>query len=107
MSLEMLKDKIPELNRPSISSQLSWLCDSFDVSWRDLYPADIDLEQPRFIRTRNEIFHSNSPIDGRFVLREAYRVSALFERLLLRALGWTDLSATGPDRPGLPIVDEL
>jgi hypothetical protein len=106
-SLAMLREKLPELNRPSIASQLQWLCDSFDVTWRDLYPADLDLDKPRFIRTRNEIFHSNASVDGAFVLRETYRVSALFERLILRALGWADLTATGPAGAEIPINVEL
>jgi len=32
-SLGMLKQKLPELNRPSIANQLQWLCDSFGVTW--------------------------------------------------------------------------
>jgi len=72
-----------------------------------LYPSNVSLDRPRFIRTRNEIFHSNAPVDGAFVLRETYRVFALFERLILRALGWVDLSATGAAGAEIPIDDEL
>jgi hypothetical protein len=105
--LGMLREKLPELNRPSIASQLQWLCDSLGVTWRDLYPPNVSLDRPRFIRTRNEIFHSNAPVDGAFVLRETYRVSALFERLILKVLGWTDLSATGSAGAEIPITDDL
>jgi hypothetical protein len=107
VGLGMLREKLPELNRPSIASQLQWLCDSLGVTWRDLYPPNVSLDRPRFIRTRNEIFHSNAPVDGAFVLRETYRVSALFERLILKALGWTDLSATGSAGAEIPITDDL
>jgi hypothetical protein len=103
----MLKDKLPELNRPSIATQLQWVCDRFEVTWRDLYPSSLNLDKPRFIQTRNEIFHSSAPVDGPFVLRETYRVSALFERLILRALGWADLAATGPGSTEIPITKEL
>jgi hypothetical protein len=106
-SLELLKGKVPELNRPSIATQLQWVCDLLDVTWRDLYPPGLELNKPRFIQTRNEIFHSSAPIDGPFVLRETYRVSALFERLILRTLGWEDLGATGPGNMEISITTEL
>ena len=107
VGLHMVQEKIPELNRPSIAAQLQWLCDSFDVTWRDLYPASYDLTRPRFIKTRNEIFHSNTPIDGGLVVRETYRVSLLFERLILKALGWSDLDNTSPRAARIPIDREL
>ena len=56
VGLHMIREKIPELNRPSIGAQLEWLCDSLDVSWRDLYPDNYNLQGPRFIRTRNAIW---------------------------------------------------
>ena len=95
VGLEMIRKKIGELNRPSIADQLQWACNSLDVTWRDLYPASYDSPKPRFITTRNEIFHSNTPIDGGLVFRETRRVSLLFERLILKALGWSDLDSTG------------
>ena len=79
VGLEMIRKKIGELNRPSIADQLQWVCNSLDVTWRDLYPASYDSPKPRFITTRNEIFHSNTPIDGGLVFRETRRVSLLFE----------------------------
>ena len=107
VGLEMIREKIPELNRPSIGTQLQWLCDSLDVTWRDLYPASYDSLKPRFIKTRNEIFHSNTPIDGGLVFRETRRVSLLFERLILKALGWSDLDSTGSRAARSPIDREL
>ena len=107
VGLEMIREKIPELNRPSIGTQLQWLCDSLDVTWRDLYPASYDSPKPRFITTRNEIFHSNTPIDGGLVFRETRRVSLLFERLILKALGWSDLDSTGSRAARSPIDREL
>ena len=95
VGLQMIRDKISELNQPSIANQLQWACDSLDVTWRDLYPASYDLPKPHFIETRNKIFHSNTPIDGGLVFRETCRVSLLFERLILKALGWSDLDSTG------------
>ena len=95
VGFQMIRDKISELNRPSITDQLQWACDSLDVTWRDLYPASYDSPKPRFIETRNKIFHSNTPIEGGLVFRETCRMSLLFERLILKALGWSDLDSTG------------
>ena len=107
VGLRMIQEKISELNRPSIGTQLQWLCDSLDVTWRDLYPASYDSPKPRFITTRNEIFHSNTPIDGGLVFRETRRVSLLFERLILKALGWSDLDSTCSRAARSPIDREL
>ena len=107
VGLHMIQEKISELNRPSIGTQLQWLCDSLDVTWRDLYPASYDAPKPRFITTRNEIFHSNTPIDGGLVFRETRRVSLLLERLILKALGWSDLDSTGSRAARSPIDREL
>ena len=107
VGLHMIQEKISELNRPSIGTQLQWLCDSLDVTWRDLYPASYDAPKPRFITTRNEIFHSNTPIDGGLVFRETRMVSLLLERLILKALGWSDLDSTGSRAARSPIDREL
>ena len=94
-------------SRLNIGDQLQWLCESLDVTWRDLYPANYVSTRPRFIKTRNKIFHSNTPIDGGMVFRETRRMSLLFERLILKALGWSDLDGTGPRTAGSPLDREL
>ena len=96
-----------EKSRLNIGDQLQWLCKSLDVTWRDLYPAKYVSTRPRFIKTRNKIFHSKTPIDGGVVFRETRRMSLLFERLILKALGWSDLDGTGPRTAGSPLDREL
>ena len=96
-----------EESRLTIGDQLQWLCESLDVTWRDLYPAKYVSTRPRFIKTRNKIFHSKTPIDGGVVFRETRRMSLLFERLILKALGWSDLDGTGPRTAGSPLDREL
>ena len=96
-----------EESRLNIGDQLQWLCESLDVTWRDLYPAKYVSTRPRFIKTRNKIFHSKTPIDGGVVFRETRRMSLLFERLILKALGWSDLDGTGPRTAGSPLDREL
>ena len=103
----MIQDKVPELNRPPIGQQLQWLCDLLEVTWRDLYPANYNSPTPRFIKTRNEIFHSNTSVDSDVVWRETHRVSLLFERLVLRALGWSDIENTTPQAAAPSIDREL
>ena len=96
-----------EKSRLNIGDQLQWLCESLDVTWRDLYPAKYVSTRSRFIKTRNKIFHSKTPIDGGVVFRETRRMSLLFERLILKALGWSDLDGTGPRTAGSPLDREL
>jgi hypothetical protein len=107
VGLALLRDKLPELNRPSFSAQLKWACHTAGVIWSDLYPPGVDISVPRFIRTRNEIFHSNAAIDGALVLRESLRVTAVIERLVLKLLGWDDLSGTGPSNYGISLDEEM
>ena len=87
----------------ALSVRLQRLCDSLDVTWRDLYPANDKRKRPKFIETRNKIFHSHRSMNGDFVWRETHRVSLLFERLVLRTLGWSELGNTTPEATGLEI----
>ena len=96
-----------EKSRLNIGDQLQWLCESLDVTWRDLYPAKYVSTRPRFIKTRNKIFHSKTSVAGGVVFRETRRMSLLFERLILKALGWSDLAGTDPRAAGSPLDREL
>ena len=91
----------------AFSSLLNWLCEELQVKWRDLYPPNYVKDLPRFIKTRNEMFHSHEVIDGELVLRETKRLRAVFERLVLRALGWGDLSHTTPSDLAVPLDERL
>ncbi len=86
-----------------LSARLQRLCDSLDVTWRDLYPANNRRKRPKFIETRNKVFHSSSSVNGELVWRETQRVSLLFERLVLKALGWSELDNTTAAAAGLEI----
>lgn len=101
--IKEIKNKLSDLNRPAFASLLQWMCDKYQVEWRDLYPSDAVMDSPRFIRTRNEVFHSHKPIDGAFIVRETMRVRAVFERLVLRVLDWEELSYTKPRELARPI----
>ena len=77
-----------ELNRPPFWTLLGTLLDAYGVRWTDLYPPG--LKRRTLISTRNKFIHSSEKPSYRRLLREAARVQALCERVLLRMLGWQD-----------------
>ena len=87
----------------ALSVKLQRLCDSLGVTWRDLYPANDKRKSPKFIETRNKVFHSHRSVNSDLVWRETRRVSLLFERLVLRTLGWSELDNTTSEATGLEI----
>lgn len=110
--LEKLVAVLAERNEPgtaatrrgeALSAKLQRLCDSLGVTWRDLYPANDKRKTPKFIETRNKVFHSHRSVNSDLVWRETRRVSLLFERLVLRTLGWSELDHTTPEASGLEI----
>ncbi|MDH3889573.1 MAG: hypothetical protein OEV49_00690 [candidate division Zixibacteria bacterium] len=86
-----VSSKLRELNRPTFRSVLQRMLDHYKVPWRDLYPPDAKLG---FIRTRDTLLHSTDPVPPDRLYNDMERVQAIVDRLLLRLLGWDDLSAT-------------
>lgn len=103
--VQLVEKKLPELARPPVSAVFDWICDSYGVDWRDLYPAGI--EHPRFFRTRNELVHSHRGPENILLLRESKRVRAVFERLILAMLGWKGTADTKPRDLLVPLDAEL
>jgi hypothetical protein len=87
-TLTLMKEKLAELNRPPFWTLLCALLDTYGVLWTDLYPPG--LRRPTLISTRNKFIHSSEKPSYRSLMREAARVQALCERVLLRMLGWKD-----------------
>ena len=88
----------------AVADKLQRLCDSLDVTWRDLYPAqNKEWKKPKFILTRNKVFHSHRSVDSDLVWRETERIALLFERLVLKTLGWSELGNTTAQAIGIPI----
>lgn len=81
--------KLRELNRPSFDSVLDEILEKFDVEWRDLYPIS---HKRTIIKTRDELLHSSRTPDFNFLSKESYRLQSIIERILLRMLGWKDIS---------------
>ena len=86
-----------------MADKLQRLCDSLGVTWRDLYPAQNKWKRPKFIHTRNKVFHSHRSVDSDLVWRETERIALLFERLVLKTLGWSELGNTTAQAIGIPI----
>ena len=86
---DRIKTKIPELNRPPLRFVLETLFSRFDIDWRDLHPPGDPLT---LIKTRGELFHSSREVDLDRLAKDRHRLQAILERLLLRLLGWGDLS---------------
>ena len=81
--------KLRELNRPSFDSVLDEILEKFDVEWKDLYPNN---HKRTIIQTRDDLLHSSKTIDFKFLSKESYRLRSIIERILLRMLGWKDIS---------------
>ena len=92
--LERIMEKISELNRPSLSFLLNSLFSTYDVDWKDIYPQGSKFT---LIRTRNKLFHSSEELNIDLLVKEVRRLQTILERLLLRMLGWEDLSCSPRD----------
>lgn len=87
--VEKIQGKIPELNRPSLRFILESLFKEYNITWKDIYPSTSKFT---LIKTRDDLFHSSQKFNIGLLVKELYRLQALIERLLLRMLGWQDLS---------------
>jgi hypothetical protein len=84
-----IKEKIPELQRPSMKSMLLRILRYYEVNWEDLYPKGQELT---IVNTRHQLFHSSVEVDIDTLMVERYRLQYLLERLVLSMLKWTEHS---------------
>lgn len=92
---ERIREKVPELNRPSFRAIFTSMLEHYAVRWDDLYPDGHKLEMPAFIRIRDEAFHASEAEDRTKRLElERVRVQTVADRVILRALGWPDSGRT-------------
>lgn len=92
--VERIQTKIPELNRPSLRFVLESLFHRYNVDWTDIYPQASGFT---LIKTRDELFHSSRALNIDLLVKELHRLQAIIERLLLRMMGWDDLSRSPTD----------
>lgn len=89
-AVQNIKAKIPDLNHPPLRGVLENLLSTYQIDWKELYP--LSQEKLSIINTRDRLFHTSEEREGMFFLKETDRLQALVGRLLLRMLGWDDLS---------------
>jgi len=83
------------LNRPSLQSLLNGMFEKYDTGIEDLYPQD---KKSTLKDTRNNLVHGRgAPDDTSKLTNEILRLQALVNRLILRMLGWNDVSRCPPD----------
>lgn len=96
-----LYEKIGELRRPAIVARTVALVEEHDLSWKDLWPAEIQgtaVTLPGVLRVayarRSTLVHAGRVDDYTALLQDAASVHALAERLVFRLLGcdnkWLD-----------------
>ena len=84
-----IKMKLPELNRPPLRTVLDVIFKRYDIPWDDLYPEGSDLS---IVKTRNALFHTSEDMDLTLLVKETERLKIVLARILLRMLGWEDIS---------------
>lgn len=83
------------LNRPSLQSLLDGMFDKYDTGLGDLYPQE---KRPTLKQTRNNLVHGKgAPDEVGKLTDELFRLQALVNRLILRMLGWEDISQCPPE----------
>jgi hypothetical protein len=92
--LVSLERKLPDLNRPAFVELLEAMLAEYGLDWRDLYPRTLESPRPPFIGLRDQLIHTGA-VDSRPQLDlETIRLEGLVERVILRMLGWEDISSS-------------
>jgi uncharacterized protein YutE (UPF0331/DUF86 family) len=89
--VEMVKEKISELSRPTFYRRLLHRLRKLKVELKDI-GGEAGLRQ--MIAVRNGLIHTTHEPPIEKIDLEASRVETVVERLLLRILGWTEKSHT-------------
>jgi hypothetical protein len=94
LTIKNIQDQIPVLNHPPIRFVVEKLLSKYQLDWKELYPLESKVT---LIKTRDKLFHTSAEPNADFLLKETERLQALVGRLLLRLLGWEDISCSPPD----------
>jgi hypothetical protein len=81
------------LRNPTLQEVLDAMLVQYRIKWDDLYPPSVAMS---LVLTRNALFHGSARLEIDPLSRELERLRAIIARLLLRMLGWEDLS-NAPD----------
>lgn len=114
---DLIITKMNELNRPSIREVVKWLMRDYQVFYDDLYPNQTftlpftfpkTIKDPAtFFTTRNKLIHTADEIDSAHLFKETYCLRSLVERLILKMLGWNDMSGAPEEGLRLFLTGEL
>ena len=88
---EVVKSKLPELRRRSLSDRMKLACDRLKPKLDDLWPAEgLEVGFKRAAEIRNGLFHASEAHEVPDMAKDLLRIRTLAERLLLRELRWPD-----------------
>lgn len=92
--LTSLERKLPDLNRPAFAELVDAMLAEYGLEWRDLYPPDLEIRRPPFIALRDQLIHTGAVDSPPQLDLESIRVQGLVERVILKMLGWEDVSSS-------------
>jgi hypothetical protein len=87
---DAIRQKIGELNRPSIKAAIDGFCSRYSVATDDVWPIFGSSEMPGLVEIRNRLPHGDTPSDdslGALGVAQSH-LALLLERFLLSALGY-------------------
>jgi hypothetical protein len=89
---DALVSKLPELNRPTITSKVEAIVAEVGIAWKDLWPTheSLSVGLQESYKIRNTFIHTGKLPPALRAHLESVRVRALCERLLYRLLGGED-----------------
>ena len=94
---DAMNKKLIELNRRNLREVVEHCAAEYGVTWADLYPkGDPPDKVADFIAARNKLFHGAAAVSEHRVAAEIERLQLFLDRLLLRMVGWEDLSHVWP-----------
>lgn len=89
---EMLKKKVPELNRPPYQSVLAGACQQWSVKVDDLWPRQGSEEQRfGFVPIRDKLIHTGQIDDWTLFLQELWKIERFVTRLFAGVFGLPNL----------------
>lgn len=85
----LIKEKLPELKRPSFARCVAAACERHPIETSDLWPqGGFAHGMNRAARNRNALFHSATADELHVMAGDLVRIRTFTERVLLHMLGW-------------------
>jgi|GEM_PF-3959475 len=94
---ELIFNKLPELRRRPIKSNLKSLIEKYNICTNDLYPNA--KKEFKFLELRNKLLHQGKIPNYYELFKEKMKLQYLVERIILRMLGWEREKGSTSDFP--------